>query len=223
MMGFHKFSYPYGRHVAGPNPLLYIPEAMKRNCVFPLPMQYFEKHRSYEFWANYVPKYGAESFHMGPLTWGVAFPSEGNYYDIDSYFEEEGTPEPIRDDATPDEAQAIKLENKKRRIAKHVHNALKLTRDIEATITTGENQDDPDDSEYSEPDENFNTKPARYDEIKSFLLKGAERLALDTMYFMIAENTLLDYIHRLRKIKIKPEEWRHFLRYCTNVSKELFT
>jgi hypothetical protein len=68
------------------------------------------------------------------------------------------------------------------------HNALRLSKDIEAIITAGGSAGDAGASKYSEPKGTF-PQACLISEIKNFSLKEAE------MKFLIAKNTLLDSIY----------------------------
>jgi hypothetical protein len=52
-----------------------------------------------------------------------------------------------------------------------------------------------------------------HDQIRELLIYHRQELALDSLYFDIAEHMLLQYIHRLG-LDIKPEWWRGFLLEC---------
>lgn len=57
-------------------------------------------------------------------------------------------------------------------------------------------------------------EPARFQEIRDFLFRYRETLALDTLFTPIPENTLLAYIHRVGVITLTVEELREFLIHC---------
>jgi len=52
-----------------------------------------------------------------------------------------------------------------------------------------------------------------YDQVRGLLIYHRQELAIDSLYFDIAEHMLLEYIHRLG-LDIKPEWWRGFLLEC---------
>jgi hypothetical protein len=143
---------------------------------------------------------------------------------------------------TIEEQTAVVLENTRRRDAKRVANALVGSREerqrSEKLVFGSERHElfntsdscsdfDPDDDaamlqapstyRYSRYDPGIDPF---YDQVRGLLIYHRQELALDSLYFDIAEHMLLEYIHRLG-LDIKPEWWRGFLLECER-REELF-
>lgn len=141
----------------------------------------------------------------------------------------------ISNSMTIEEQNAVVLENTRRRDAKRVANALVGNHEerqrSEKLVFGSEhhglfNISDSDSDFDSNDDAAMSHAPSTYkyprydpgigpfyDQVRELLIYHRQELALDSLYFDIAEHMLLEYIHRLG-LDIKPEWWRGFLLAC---------
>ena len=185
---------------------------------------------------------------MGPKTFGSRYMFDQDEGGMERYGDLIHHPDCNQEDAiiskfmTIEEQTAVVLENIRRGDAKRVADALVGSREerqrSEKLVFGSERHElfntsdsysdfDPDDgaalrqepSTYKYPRYDPGIGPF-YDQVRELLICHRQELALDSLYFDIAEHMLLEYIHRLG-LDIKPEWWRGFLLECER-REELF-
>lgn len=245
-----KYSWPTWMPGAGSGPFIDDTEEMRNVDLYPVPVEYCERLCQDAFWNSHVPKYGSSALHLGPLTHGRKFRVDPNNPHVSQLYEPQLYDTfhyqfPITANMSQAERDSALIQQKTSTLAHRVSAALQATVSAEAAVEmdnlANEVFDDldyyglPDEEfDFSEPPVGHLPEPARYNDIRNFLLAQRTVLALDTLDGAIPENTLLAYVNRESTRlnlsgtstslgdTVTREEFREFLRYCSIVLKELF-